>query len=52
MIHGITEAEADDTLTRMAQENGMYDAHLRHRPEPDTIPPHTQEGHGESDPAE
>ena len=26
--------------------------HLRHRPEPDTLPPHTQEGHGESDPAE
>lgn len=30
----------------------MYDAHLRHRPEPDTLPKHTQEGHGESDPAE
>ena len=24
MIHGITEAEAADTLTRMAQENGEY----------------------------
>lgn len=26
--------------------------HLRQRPDPDTIHPHTQEGHGESDPAE
>ena len=41
-----------DELTRMAQEDGLYGPHLRHRPEPDTLPQHTQEGHGESDPAE
>lgn len=35
-------------------QNPAYgiEAHLRHSPEPDTLPPHTQEGHGESDPAE
>jgi len=51
MIHGITEAEADDRVVFEASYV-MYDAHLRHRPEPDTLPKHTQEGHGESDPAE
>ena len=32
--------------------NARCGTHLRHCPEPDTLPPHTQEGHGESDPAE
>jgi len=39
-------------LKRSSQEDDLYGPHLRHRPEPDTLPPHTQEGHGESDPAE
>lgn len=53
----IFQKPADDRTAadfRVVFEAGyvMYDAHLRHTPESANLTPRTQEGHGESDPAE